>query len=64
LQLQVEEIPISSVKLIINRQKYIKQIDPVREVIKFIERNMPLLLFTPMLAAAILVILETRKHGL
>ncbi|MCC6004932.1 MAG: hypothetical protein LM590_11395, partial [Thermofilum sp.] len=47
LQLQVEEIPVSSVKLIVNRQKYIKQIDLVREVIKFI-KNIPLLLFTPM----------------
>jgi len=63
LQIQAEKIPISNSKLSISMGKYARRVNPVREVIVFIERNMPLLLFMPMLVAAALLILETRKRG-
>ena len=63
LHLQVEEIPASNTGLLMGRQKYVKQVNILKEFVKFIERNMPLLLFTPMILAAVLIIIEMSKRG-
>ncbi len=63
LHLQVEEIPASSTGLSVSRQKYVKQVNVLKEFRKFIERNMPLLLFTPMILAAALILIEVGKRG-
>jgi len=63
MQLQVEEMPLSEAELQIGKQRYISRVNPVREAIKFIEKNMPLLLFIPMIAAATLLAFEIRRRG-
>lgn len=43
-------------------QPYARRFDPVKETIKFLERNIPILLFLPMVAAAVIVTLQIKRR--
>ncbi|MCC6003274.1 MAG: hypothetical protein LM590_02950 [Thermofilum sp.] len=61
LQQQLLKMNLSTASLSITTQPYARKIDLAREAIKLVERNTPLLLFTPMIAATVLVACLTKK---
>lgn len=59
---QISKVYVSSANLSVNIQLYVNRIDIVREIIKFIRRSTPLVIFIPMIVATILVVYMSRKR--
>jgi hypothetical protein len=58
----VFKVSLSTVSMSVTNQPYVRKLDLVKEATRFIRRNMPLLLFAPMIAAAMLLAYELKKR--